>query len=207
MADANSQTATFDTGKQRIGALYAKALLGAAEKAGQTDLVVEELESLVADVLNKLPKLDASLSSPRIDASAKDQMLDKAFSKKMSLTLLNFLKVVARHGRLDCLRVMAKAARHQLNELRGRIEVLLRTAAPVNNQVRDAIIARLKAMLGREVVLIPKVDPEMLGGVIVRIGDTLYDGSVATQLALMREAAVEKTAAAIRDSQTRFAVT
>jgi F-type H+-transporting ATPase subunit delta len=206
MADTSKRT-TIDPRRQQIGAVYAKALLGAAEKAGQTDAVVEELDSLVADVLDKLPSFQAALASPRIGHEEKVALLDRAFAGRMLPVLLNFLKVLSRHGRLDCLRAIAEAAQKLLNELRGRVEVWVTTAAPLSKPLRDQIVTRLSALLGQDVVLKTKLDPEMLGGLVVRIGDTVFDGSVSARLIQMRQSAVEKTAARFRQSLERFAVT
>jgi F-type H+-transporting ATPase subunit delta len=205
MADASKST-TIDPRRQQIGAVYAKALLGAAEKAGQTDAVAEELQSLVTDVLDKLPQLQAALASPRIGHEEKLTLIDRAFAGRMSDVLLNFLKVLSRHGRLDCLGAIAEAAQKQLNELKGRVEVWVTTAAPLSNPLREQIVTRLSALLGQEVVLKTKLDPEMLGGLVVRIGDTVFDGSVSARLVQMRQAAVEKTAARFRQSLEKFAV-
>jgi F-type H+-transporting ATPase subunit delta len=201
-----TQTAAIDPARQQIGTVYAKALLGAAEKAGQSDQVVEELGSFVVDVLDKLPKFQAALSSPRISHEEKTAMLDRALAGKMTPLLLNFLKVVSRHSRLDCLRAVAVAARNQLNEMRGRVEVLLKTAAPISNTLREQIVQQLTKMLGKEIVLRTQLDPEMLGGLIVRVGDTVFDGSLTAKLTGIREAAVEKTAAHFRQSLERFAL-
>ena len=205
MAETVRKT-TIDPRRQQIGAVYAKALLGAAEKAGQTDAVVEELDSLIADVLDKLPSLHAALASPRIGHEEKVSILDRAFAGRMTPVLLNFLKVLSRHGRLDCLRAIAEEAQKQLNGLRGRVEVSVTTAAPLSNPLREQIVTRLAALLGQEIVLRTTLDPEMLGGLVVRIGDTVFDGSVSARLIQMRDAAVEKTAARFRQSLERFAV-
>src|SRR6478609_6477693 len=101
MADASNNANSFDAGKQHLGKVYTKAILAAAGK--NAPRVLEELESLVNDVLKKLPQLQAVLSSPRVDVDAKEAMLDKAFGKSMSPVLLRSLKVIARHNRLDCL--------------------------------------------------------------------------------------------------------
>lgn len=200
-----TQTSTLDPGRQQIGTVYAKAILSAAEKQGLTDAVLEELQSLVEDVLDKLPQLREALQTPRLDVEKKLELLDKAFAGKMLPVLLNSLKVLARHGRLDCLRAILSEAHKLYNEIRGRIEVRVRTAAPLSSSLRDQITQRLTAMLGKQVVLRTEVEPEMLGGIMVRVGDTVLDGSVSAQLALMREAAVENSVARFREKLPRFA--
>jgi len=198
---------TFDPGQEQIGTVYAKALVAAAEKAGQSDQVVEELEEIVTEVFDKLPQVSADFMSPRLAHEEKLLMLDKAFGGKVSTTTLNFLKVLSRHGRMGSVRATARSARKLLNESRNRVEVEVRTAAPLSNPLREAISKKLAAMLGREVVLSTTVDPELLGGVVVRVGDTLYDGSLSSKLLSMRTQAIERTVARFRDSLNKFVTT
>ena len=198
---------TFDPGQEQIGTVYAKALVAAAEKAGQSDQVVEELEEVVTEVFDKLPQVAAALTSPRLKHEDKLLMLDKAFGGKVSTTTLTFLKVLSRHGRMGSIRATARSARKLLNESRNRVEVEVRTAAPLSNTLREAISTRLAAILGTEVVLNTKVDPELLGGLVVRVGDTLFDGSLSSKLLSMRTQAIERTAARFRDSLNKFVTT
>jgi F-type H+-transporting ATPase subunit delta len=196
----------LDSGRQHLGAVYAKALVGAAEKLNQTDSVLEELGSLVDDVLDKLPLFDQALSSPRVSQDEKIALLDRSLGGKMSPTLLNFLKVVARHDRLDFLRAIRRAADKLHNQLRGRVEVLVESAAPLNNALAERITARLTQLLGKQVVLTSEINPDLLGGLVVRLGDTVYDGSLAGQLNRMRSVTLEQTMQSIRTSLERFAV-
>mgnify|MGYP001565729764 CR=1 FL=1 len=108
----------------------------------------------------------------------KERILDRAFRGKMTGQLLNFLKVVTRRGRFDCLRAIQQAAKQLLNDLRGRVEVRLRSAQPLDPSLLAAVANRLRSVLGRDVDLQLQVDPELLGGLVIRVGDTVYDGSV-----------------------------
>src|SRR5437868_30224 len=206
MAESRRNSETTDAGKQHLGTVYAKALLGAAEKAGPADHVVEELEAIVTDVLNKLPTLDAMLRTPRLTHEERLPILDRAFGGRVSPTTMTFLKVVSKHGRLDCLRAIARAARKQLNTIRGRVEVRVETAFPLNNAVRDRIMSRLRELLHREVVLSATVNDELIGGLVVRVGDTVYDASVAASLKRMAQVTLDHTKQTIRESLERFAL-
>jgi F-type H+-transporting ATPase subunit delta len=197
---------TLDAGRQHLGTVYAKALLGAAEAAGQSDLVVEELEALVSDVLDKLPVLEEALRTPRLTHEERLPILEKAFGGRMSPTTLTFLKVVSKHGRLDCLRAIARAARKQLDTARGRVEVLVESAAPLSNPLRERIKARLTQLLGREVILKTAVNENLLGGLMVRVGDTVYDASLSAGLKRMAEVTLDHTKQTLRESLSRFAV-
>ncbi len=202
----DSREMVIDVGKQQVAKVYAQALLAACENAGAglADAAVEQLTSVVSDVLAQLPEFSALLSSPRVSPEEKDRMLDKAFGTQMLPQLLTFLKVLARRGRLDCLPEMALMARKQLDVLRERTEVTLTTAVPIDAATQELIAERLRVVLGTRVTLKVRVKPEVLGGFVIRVGDTVYDASVATRFQKLRADAVKATEAKIRSELERF---
>lgn len=185
MPETSPET-VFDTTQQQLGAVYAKALLGATERAGTTDAVLDELEVLVTEVLARVPSVEGTLTSPRVPLVAKEGILERAFPGRLSGELLNFLKVVARRGRFDCLRAILRAARDLQNELRGRVRVHVRSAAALDDAARELVTSQLQSTLGREIDLQLAVDPDLIGGLVVRVGDTVYDGSIANRLSQLR---------------------
>lgn len=195
----------LDTGQEHLARVYATALLGITEKAGNSEAVLDQFDALLRDVLDRLPALEAVLCSPRVPYERKERMLERAFRGAMSLQLLQFLKVVTRRGRFDCLRAIREAAGRRLNELRGRVEVTLRAAEPLDQTALALAASRLRAVLGRDVELQVKIDPELLGGLVIRVGDTVFDGSVANQLLRLRDELVSKTRQKIRLELDRFA--
>jgi F-type H+-transporting ATPase subunit delta len=205
MSEPVRQPTVFDTGQEHVGAVYAKALLGAATKAGQAVAVIAELDAFVADVLERLPDLEAMLASPRVPVEAKLSLLDKSLSGRMSGTLLTFLKVVCRHQRFDCVRAVSRAARQQLNELEGRIDVQVCTPTPLSGEVRELVTQRLELLLGKRVNLFVRDDESLIGGLVIRVGDMVYDASVANGLKRLRAAAVDLVVHAVRESLDRFA--
>jgi F-type H+-transporting ATPase subunit delta len=202
MAASAEHPTVFDTGQQYLGTVYAKALLGAA---GQTALprVLEEFDALI-ELLDQLPRLDAVLSSPRVPHPHKETVLDRAFAGKMSDVLLRFLKVVSRHGRLNCLRAIHQAAHKQYNESQDRVVVRVVTATELDAASQQQIATKLKAALKKDVIMKTRVDQRLIGGVVIRIGDTVYDGSLANRLVRLREETVHNTAQTIRDAIQRF---
>jgi F-type H+-transporting ATPase subunit delta len=203
--DEPRHTTVLDTGLQHLGMVYARALLGAAEKAGQTDAVLDELQSLVRDVLDRLPHFEAALASPRVPFEAKEQLLDRAFRGRMNPVLLNFAKILALRGRFDTIRPVQSAARRLLNELRNLVEVRVVSAEPLDRTTRDMIASRLAGLLGRNVDVHPQVDPELVGGMVIRIGDTVYDGSIANQLR-RRSDLVARATQTMRTNPERLAI-
>jgi len=193
-----------DVGVEHIGDLYAKGLLGAAEKAGQTAAVLEEFDALVYEVLARFPKLEAVWASILVSPDDKSGMIDRLFGGSMSPLFVSFLKVVARHGRLDCLRAIHAQTRVLYDNLKNRIPVLLTTAEPVDPALIDGIMENLRSKLGGEPVLEQVTDPSLIGGAVLRVGDTVYDGSVANQLKNLRQQVIDRSAHEIQSRRDRF---
>ena len=205
MSASGSGNLAYDTERQYIGTVYAKGLLGAAEKANQVTQVVAELESIVVDVLPQLPKLKLLLESPRVPMEVKEKVLNQSFSAGSSV-LLTFLKVVCRHGRFDCLRVISRTATALLQEQTGVVEVRVTTAELVPESMHEELKTKLGQILEKQVVIRTETDADILGGLVVRVGDTVFDGSVANQLSQIRRTAVDQAMQQIRQSLDRFAV-
>ena len=204
MADDKKQTTAFDTDRQYLGGVYAKALLGLAAKHGKVDQVIEELDSFV-DALQVIPKLRHTLESPRVPFSAKEQIVQKAVGAKACQEIVNFLKVVCRKGRADCLSAVRDAARAMHDEMSGRVQATMTTAVAVDDVVRKMVVERLSTILGKQVTLTSHIDPDIIGGLLVRVGDTVFDGSLTNQLKQIRTAAIGRANQEIRESLDRFA--
>lgn len=196
-----------DVNAKRVGQVYAKALVAAAETAGQTETVLDELASFVTDVLGANPKLDEVLSSALVTEEDKVALLDKALSGKTTETFLNFLKVAAAHGRLQYLRAVHVAAQEIYNELRGRVLVEVTSATELDAQATERLREALSRALGKEPQLENHVDPELIGGVVLRVGDTVYDGSVSTRLEQVRRQMIDRSVHEIQSRRDRFRTT
>jgi F-type H+-transporting ATPase subunit delta len=193
-----------DVGVEHLGTVYGKALVGAAENAGQTEVVLDELDDLVANVLGRFPKLEAILASILVSPEEKANILDRVFRGRVSPLLLHFLQVVSRHGRLDCLRAIHHQAHDLYDKLRHRVHVQLTTAEPVGDALAERIAARLRAVLGSEPLLSRAVDPGLIGGAVLRVGDTVHDGSIANQLRVVRQQMIDRSAHEIQSRRDRF---
>ena len=201
---ASGQEVNID--KQRLGEVYASSLIAAAEQQQLSDTVVDELDAIVDQVFEDSPELETTLSSPRVSIDEKETMLDRVFGSRTSELLLTFLKVVGRHGRLDCLRHIRRAARQKFNEMRNRVAVHVTTAAPLSDEQRHSIQDQLQRKMSCDVDLDCAVDESILGGIVIRIGDTVFDSSVSNRLARIKEQTLPKTYAQLREAIDRFAV-
>jgi F-type H+-transporting ATPase subunit delta len=201
---ANKDNSRFvNVGAQRVAAVYAKGFLGATEKAGTTDALVAELES-VCDLLAENPELEALLGSGLISHEEKAGVLDRIFQDRVAPLVLDFLKVLSQHGRLDVTRAVGQEVQKLYDELRGRVRVEMRTATPIDEALARNVEASLRTLLTGEPQVYAAVDPALIGGILLRVGDTVYDGSVARQLRQAREQMINRSIHEIQSRRDRF---
>lgn len=193
-----------DVGAEHLAGIYATALLAATENAGLTSQVLAELDTVVTDVLKAHPAFEAILASALISHDEKTGILDRVFGGQLSPLLLNFLKVVSRHGRLDCLRAIRLEAKELEDHIRGRIRVEVVTAAPIDDGLAESIAERLRTGLGAEPLISRTVDPSVIGGILIRVGDMVYDGSVANQLKDIRRQMIDRSVHEIQSRRDSF---
>ena len=193
-----------DVTAERIGEVYAGALLGAARQSGQTAATLAELDGLGDEVFSQFPKLESVLGSPLVSHEDRLGLLDRVFGGRVSPLVLNFLKVVSRHGRLDCLRAIHRQAHRLDDAMRGLTPVQISTAVALGEAQLAELAASLRTTLGGELILTETVEPELIGGAVLRIGDTVYDGSVANQLQSLREQMIDRSVHEIQSRRDRF---
>jgi len=202
---SNSQTTDrFDSAQQQLGQTYAKALLGATEKTGSTAAILAEFDSFLFDVLAKLPQLAAVLGAARVNFTDREALLDRTLQGRMSGQLLDFIKVVVRHNRVDCLRAINAAAHRLHDELAGRLQVTVTSASALSAETQGVIQQRLSAALKKDVILSLRVKPEMMGGLVVQIGDKVFDSSVQQQLSRLQEEILAGARQRLRQDTERF---
>ncbi len=193
-----------EVGVEHVAKVYAEALLNAAEKAGPIDPILEELDSFVADVLASHPDFELVLVSGVLSHEERSGILDRVLGGRASPLLLNFLKVVSRHGRMNCLWAIPAEARALYRQRLGQVSVEVTTAAPLEEAAARRLRQALQPVAGGEPVFQERVDPAILGGVVVRVGDTIYDASVARQLENMRQQMIDRSAHEIQSRRDRF---
>ncbi len=181
-SESPQHESVLDTGAEQLGKTYAHALIAAAEKTGTTDQVIGQLNSIVNDFLGNSPQLAAAFNSPRIDNEEKIRVIDRLFGNDFDPVLVRFLKVMADRGRLGHVAAVRKAAETIYDEKRGHVLATVRTAVALDDGLRQQISEKLGQALKREVRLKEEVDQNLIGGMIVRVGDTVFDNSVSNRL-------------------------
>ena len=180
-----------NTNHSPLAVTYAQALLELAVDAEKSDpasatLVGEELSDL-RKLLGLEPMVGALFSDPSISQEDRSQMLDRVFANRVSPLMLKFLQVLNEKGRLNLLPFITGAYLALLEKRQGKVEVDVTVAQKLGPEALDAVRQRISASIKREAIVHQYVDPSIIGGLILRIGDRLIDGSVRSQLDAMRQ--------------------
>lgn len=192
-----------DPSAQAIARTYADALLDAVSATG-AEAALDELGSFVDDVLLKVPGLQELFNSLVIGRDEKIRLIDKVIAPRASEMVTNFLRVLARHGRLDLLPAILRESRIR-NEIRhGRRRIQVTSARPIDSQAEGRIRTRLAESLPFDPILETQVDPSLLGGIVIRVGDTIYDSSLAMRIKQLRERLRQRSLHEIQSGRDRF---
>jgi len=181
--------------------IYARTLFELATDAGGNEKVTEIADEIeqICDLISSNQELEKFFSSPIIDSTKRNESLSAIFSNRVTDLTLRFLLVLNNKGRLNHLQQIAIAYDQLVQDAMGRVEVDVFTPNPIDADSINTIKAKVQKMLGKEPVLHPYVDPKMLGGVKLRIGDQLIDGSVQTKLRRLSESIQSGGSVAIRE--------
>jgi|SRR5579875_268416 F-type H+-transporting ATPase subunit delta len=182
----------FDDATRHVARIYAEALLGAADKRHQTQEVLEQLEELVREVLARDSAFALFLASAVVSRERKREVLRHAFEGKINDVLYHFLLVLNDHDRLGILRETAVLARDLFERRAGRMHVEVTGAIALDDEQRERLRRELRDKFQREPILSVRVDPELLGGLVVKVDDWVYDGSVRARLERIRNQLIEK---------------
>jgi len=176
-----------------IARVYAESVGTLAAEQGRDDEVLEELEALVA-ALDASPALERFLASPLVENADQRDALEHGLRGRASDLVVDTLQVMRSKGRLELLRAVALAYREQWMKRRDRVEVRVASAIPLTEEIRASLARAVAQKLGKEPVLVEAVRPELLGGLVVSIGDDRFDSSVATGLARLQQELLERAA-------------
>jgi F-type H+-transporting ATPase subunit delta len=164
---------------------YASALFELAESKGSAEAYGQALDEVGA-LLDEVPAVARFLDTPRIDAREKKRVLRETFGGRIPDHVLNFLLLVLDKRRQRLLKVMAREYRDLVDQRMDRAHVDVTVARPADAATVSDLKERLSKALGKDVVPHVRVDPSLVGGIVVRSGDVVYDGSVRRRLQGLR---------------------
>ena len=164
---------------------YAEALLALARKANALESWGVMLDA-VASAVSGNAALANFLAAPQVAASEKKRIIGKAFDDKLPRMLVLFLQKLVDNRRQKLIPEIALEYANLVDEAAGRVHAQVTLAREANDADRAALATQLSSRLGKTVVPHLSVNPAILGGIIVRVGDTVMDGSVRKRLATLR---------------------
>ncbi len=198
----SSRDTFFDVDIEKLARVYAQAVLG----AGGDDVgsLIEELKSLVTEVLDQFPELEQIFGSALVPQEEKLAMLDRVFGGRLSSTSLNFLKVMANHDRLGLLRHVVRSADLLWQEQNNRIPVYVESAFELDASLQQELRDTLSKALDCDPVITTAVNPELIGGFVVKVGDKVFDASTRSSLERTRQAMISSAIDAIQNRSGQF---
>lgn len=166
---------------------YAEALVEVATRDGDPNRIDAELEGFT-QLLAASAELRILLANPAVPRERKHTVIEQLIARLgYSRTLRNFLFVLVDHRRTDLLSVIRQEFRWRLDARLGVVEVRVRAAHELSEAERGRLAETLGRLTGRKIAIQLERDPELLGGVVARIGSTVYDGSIREQLRRIQE--------------------
>ncbi|MDQ2931614.1 MAG: ATP synthase F1 subunit delta [Gemmatimonadota bacterium] len=164
---------------------YAETLVSLAQRAGDLDgwgtTLIEIADSIEGDT-----RVANFLSSPKVSAKGKVEIITMAFQDRLPRLFVRFLAAVIANRRQDLIPQIATEYAMLVDELQGRVHAHVTVASEPSDAMRASIDKQLGTITGKRVVTHFMVKPEILGGVIARVGDTVMDGSLVRRLENLR---------------------
>ena len=172
-------------------ARYAKALFDVAHTESSPEQAEKELVAF-SELVRTHTDLRLALSSPAIPAARKRAVVEQLLERQQpSGPVRKLLLLLAERDRFELLPDLVSVYRERVMEFQKVVQAEVTTSEPLPAGRVEQLQQRLGAAMGRTVTLTTRVDPALIGGMVTRIGGTVYDGSVATQLAALRQRLTE----------------
>lgn len=192
-----------DPGALAIARMYAEAFLKTFP-ADKADAALEEFGSFVVDVVEKNPNFASVLYSVMVNRDDKVALINRVLSGRATPLFVNFLCVLAHHERLDLLPLILKQSRLQHEIQAGKKRIQVTSAQPLSDAALKSIQETLRKALPFEPIVEPVVDPSLLGGLRIRVGDTVYDSSLKARLKQFRDRLRDRSLHEIQSGRNRF---
>jgi F-type H+-transporting ATPase subunit delta len=185
---ATDDTNILDAGTQSVPGRYASALFDLAKDQKQVPLVEADLTRFAA-LLDGSADLQRMVRSPVFSADEQSRALSAVLAKAgIGGTAGNFLKLLAKNRRLFAVGDMIKTFRAIAAKDRGEVTAYVTSAQGLSTEQMNTLRDTLKATVGKDVTIAAKVDPNLLGGLIVKVGSRMIDSSLKTKLSMLKVA-------------------
>ena len=170
----------------QVATRYAKSLIDLAGEKSAVETIKKDIELFLA-TCRANPELQAILKNPIIGLDKKANILDGLFSGKVHEMILSFFKIVVRKGRAEILFATAKEFITQYNVIKNVVKATVTSASPLSQENISQIEDVVKQSTSGEVILTSIVDPKLIGGFILKVGDKQFDTSISSKLNKLRK--------------------
>ena len=206
MADVPEKSRTDraleDPGTLAIARVYATAFLNAAGDNGADGL--EELESFLDDVLAKNSKFEAMLTTGLLNRDEKLGLIEKVVVPYSSEFFADSLRILANHDRLDLLNEILAVARLEHEKRNGQQRVQVVSVKPLDEATLERVRERVAQAFDFKPILEPQTDPSLIGGIVIRVGNSVYDGSLRSWLKQLAKKMHQGSLHEIQSGRDRF---
>ncbi|MEM8866148.1 MAG: ATP synthase F1 subunit delta [Planctomycetota bacterium] len=194
----------LDVDAERLAKVYAQAFLDAAGKSGSAVDAIGELKAVVSEILEKFPDFGEAIRSAFLSHEERIGLIDRVLGGRVDQVVLNTLKVMSAHNRLELIHSVARQAQELYDSDNGQVHVTVTSAVPLTDDVLHDLESALRTKLEIEPIVQANVDPEMIAGIKIRVRDTVYDGSLRTIFAKARNSIVERAIERIENDPSHF---
>ncbi len=172
-------------GSSRAAIRYAKAVLSASIDVTKADTINTDMQ-LIATTINESRELQVVLNSPVIKSDAKKAALMAIFNKKIDSTSLSLVNLLVENKRLPLLPEVAKQYTFLYNQYKGSQVASVTTAFELTEALEKKILAKTEEITGKKISLESIIDPAIIGGFILRVGDKQFDASILGKMNNLR---------------------
>lgn len=172
--------------ENNIARVYATSLLDVAVENNLTEQIQEELE-FVAELFAEEDDFRSYMNSPNFSKQEKHNFINKALEGRLSEYIVNLLNVLIEHGRQANISDINTAFNTLVDELNNRMKVEVVSVSKLDNETIESIKSVLKQKFGKDIILSETTDKTILGGIIIKAGDLVIDGSLAENLKKIRD--------------------
>ena len=163
----------------KVASRYAKALLDTAIEQKKIDSVLGDMNFL-HQLNNESHDFELLIASPIVKGEKKIEIFEKVFDSFEEVSM-SFVKLITKNGREAYLPAIAESFETQVKEYKGIVPVTITTATELDKATKEAIVQKIEAKVNGQLEVIEKIDESLIGGFIVRMGDTQIDASVLSQ--------------------------
>jgi F-type H+-transporting ATPase subunit delta len=165
----------------KVATRYAKSLIDLAKEQNTLEVIKADISSFQR-TLDSSIALQSLLKNPVVNLGDKIAILRKIFAPSFNKTTMSFFEIIVRKNRSNIMETIAEAFIDQFNEYNNIISATVKTAHPIDDRITTEVMQFIQKQSGKKVALNKIVDPSLIGGLVIQIGDNLYDASIAGKL-------------------------